>query len=250
MIDMFAPNQAPAAMPFVPPELTNGDGVSAAQSGSREGGMVGYWKKPNGEIIVSQTGANGMRTNATKGLLFLARYRQMKLNGGAGSHNMLTDPYGPMLAQGGIVEFGAAQIIELGWHRKPHPILERQVAAMQAAGVAREDAIRRAMPQLADVSWEDHPCPHCRGRVFNSEGELASHEIMHSDEKRDRRLSDAMSRAMGAASEQGAAMVGPLMDVIRELAEVQRGQAAALTTLQESVGEMARAIAGQASRKG
>jgi hypothetical protein len=197
-----------------------------------------------------QTGQNGMRTNAGKGMLFLSRYPQVKLNGGAGAHNMLTDPYGPMLAAGGVTEFTVAQVLELGWHRRPHPLLERQVAALVQTGLSRDEAIRRVIPQLASATWEDHPCPHCRGRVFNTAAELGNHEIMHADEKRDRRLSDAMSRAMGAASEQGAAMVGPLMDVVRELADVQRAQSAALTALQETMAEMARAVASQIGRKG
>lgn len=201
--------------------------ASAEAGGSLSGsGAQGYWRKTNGDIVFGSYTVNGLRTNSRKKFVALMDYGEFTndLNKRIG-HDPMLDPYRLILERGGIKEFTRAQIVELGWHRKPHHVLQAAIDRLVAQGVSKSDALIAVIPQLAGFERVDVPCPICPGRVFNSDEELSRHEILHKDDVQTRRLGDAITHALqggqAASNETFAPIIKMLADAITSLSVSQ-----------------------------
>lgn len=208
--------------------------IGGTLSGS---GAQGYWRKKDGEITFGAFTVNGMRSYTRKKYLPLMDYPQFTndKNKATGFDPML-DPFRPLLERGGIKEFALPQIVELGWHRKPHRILQAQVDRLVNMGHSAQEALEAVIPQLVGFERVDVPCPLCPGRVFNSDDELSRHEILHKDDVQTRRLGDAITKALSgsqaASNDTLAPIVKMLADAISALSVNQSETTAALANTQ------------------
>jgi hypothetical protein len=195
---------------FTPPAADSGGSLSGA-------GAQGYWKKPDGTIVWGAYTVNGMRSYTRKRFMPLFEYPQFTndLNKRTGFDPM-HDSYRLILERGGIKEFGLAQIVELGWHRKPHRVLQAQIQRLIDRGASEQEAMETVIPQLRGFVRVDVPCLLCPGKVLNSEDELARHEILHKEDVQTRRLSESISQAVTGGQ---AASTEALAPVLRMLAD-------------------------------
>lgn len=167
---------------------------------------MGYWRKPDGHIILSQYGENGTERKLDRGFTRLgARYGTYSSSAIGESK----DPLYPLVAKGGLVEMPAEQIIQLGWHRRPdrnarrsHRLVESLIEqAMQQHGTDRESARLLVMPQLTGHDLTDYLCAACPGRWFTSEGAVLNHEsVMHKDAVQSRSIGMAVAQAQGGSA--------------------------------------------------
>lgn len=218
--------------------------AAADAGGSMNGsGAQGYWRKTDGDIVFGSYTVNGLRTNSRKKFVALMDYGEFTndVNKRIGLDPML-DPYRLILEKGGIKEFTQGQIVELGWHRKPHRVLQAAIDRLVLQGVGKDVALVAVMPQLAGFTRVDVPCPICPGRVFNSDGELSRHEILHKDDVQTRRLGDAITHALAggqtASNETFAPIIKMLADAITQLSVGQaetQANLANMTTLMQRV---------------
>jgi hypothetical protein len=191
-------------------------------------GLTGYWKCQNGEIKFLDSGPNGMQAYTRKRMYLLPEYGNYSLSPKRGWDPM-NDPFKPLLEQGGIKEFSLAQIVELNWHRRPHPVIKRQVDVLVQSGRSEREALDAAMPQLKGYEWEDHTClnPTCRNRLpFNSEGELRQHEVLHREDVRTREQTKAISEAISGIGSASAETMAPALKAIAEVVQSLAAQQA------------------------
>ena len=175
-------------------------------------GKHGYWRRPDGWICIHGMGASELRASIQVGRAPLVAYGEFDMANGRGGWNPQQDPYRWLLEHGGIGELPVDQVLQLGWHRTPHPFLAQQVQQLQRSGVSRDEAIRVVIPQLRGVELEDHPCILCPGRApFNSEANLRSHEIIHREDVRQRELGRSIQDAILAAQAGNTQALLPLL---------------------------------------
>lgn len=222
--------------------------AAADAGGSLNGsGAQIYWRKTDGTIVFGSGTVNGFRVNTRKRFLPLMEYGEFTndVHRRIGWDPML-DPYRPLLERGGIKEFSREQVVELGWHRRPHRILQAQIDRLVAQGVPAAQALVAVIPQLDGFERTDVPCPLCPGRVFNSDDELSRHEILHKDDVQTRRLGDAISKALAggqaASSETFAPIIKMLADAITKLSV---GQAETQANLANMSALIQRAVAAE-----
>ncbi len=202
------------------------DGQGDHPSSRPDIGLNGYWRKADGDIQLLDGGPNGFSVYVRKKWTFLEEYGLYSLTP-TRNWNPMTDPYRPILLKGGIKEFRRAQIVELGWHRKPHPVIQKQIDVLVQAGVEPRKALDVAMPQLEGYEWETYHCPSpsCRGREFNAESELRSHEVLHREDVKTRQLGDAIATAVSSGQAASTETLAPLLkgiaEVVQTLAQAQ-----------------------------
>lgn len=186
-------------------------------------GLNAYWRRADGGIALVDGGPNGMQTYTRKKWTFLGEYGLWSLSR-QGNWDPMNDPYRRILERGGIKEFALDQILELNWHRKPHPVLQRQIDALVTAGVASDVALEAVIPQLKGFERQDFPCPNasCRGRVFNDAASLNAHEIIHKQDVQTRQLGEAITKAtmagQAASAETMAEAIGAIASLVQRLA--------------------------------
>jgi len=187
--------------------------------GNRDGsGMQGYWKKPDGTITFGSYTVNGMRSYTIKGFMPLSQYGQFTTAFDARRRlDPMIDPYRHMLEQGGIKEVTQAQIVELGWHRKPHAVLARAMQRLMEQGYWESEALTTIMPQLKGFERRDVLCQTCPGRVFNSQDELERHEIIHREDVQTRRLGESISSALAGSAQANEPILKMLAEAIQML---------------------------------
>ncbi len=190
----------------------------ADMGGSMGGaGAQGYWRKTDGYISFGSYTVNGMRTYTRKRFIPLMDYPQFTNDKNkATGFDPMTDGFRPLLEHGGIREFGLAQIVELGWHRKPHKILQAAIDRVAATGASPQEALETVIPQLKGFERVDVPCILCKGRVFNSEDELSSHEVLHKDDVQTRRLSDSISQALTGGQAASTEAMAPVLQMLAQ----------------------------------
>jgi hypothetical protein len=183
-------------------------------------GLSGYWKKPNGEIVLLDSGPNGMQAYTRKRWMLLPEYGQWSLSPQRGWQPM-TDPYRKILEFGGIREFTREQIVELHWHTRPHPVLQRKIDVFVQSGMDKRAALDAVIPQLAGYEWEVFRCgnPACRDRAFNSESELRGHEVLHREDVRTREMSNAISTAISGSQAANMESLAPALTAIAEVVQ-------------------------------
>lgn len=192
--------------------------AAADAGGSLSGsGAQGYWRKPDGTITFGAFTVNGLRTLTRKKFMPLYEYPQFTNDPNKAMRwDPMHDPYRLMLEAGGIKEFGLEQIVELGWHRKPHRVLQAQIDKLRATGVSAQEALETVIPQLRGFTRTDVPCPLCPGRVFNSEEELSSHDILHKEDVQTRRLGDAISKALTGGQAASTEAMAPVLQMLAQ----------------------------------
>lgn len=205
-------------------------------------GAQGYWRKTDGTIVFGSFTTNGFRVNTRKRFMPLMEYGEFTndLNKRIGLDPML-DPYRLILEKGGIKEFTREQIVELGWHRKPHRVLQAQIDRLVAQGVPHEQALVAVIPQLAGFERTDVPCAICPGRVFNSEDELKRHEILHKDDVQTRRLGDAITQALAGGQ---AASTETFAPIVKMLAEAIQALSVSQAEMQANLANVASLVKG------
>lgn len=188
---------------------------------------LGYWRKPDGYIILSQYGENGTEKKLDRGFERLGSKYGSYASAGTRTWHPSQDPLYPLVAKGGIVEMPAKQIRELGWHRPPdraakasHRTLEAQIQrVMQERVLPREEALLVVAPQLRGVDLTDYSCAACPGRWFPSEAAMLAHEsVVHRDAVQSRSIGNAVAAAQ--AGQSGAADQTALLQIIAQQGEL------------------------------
>lgn len=219
---------------FQAPELAPSDGRSGI---GQDSSVFSYWKRPDGSIVVDQFSSNSTTPNTLRQWRKL-NYGDFEYSGRTGNWTPRIDPFRSLLEAGGIVEFEAAQIIELNWHRRPHPVLERAIGLLVGRGSSREKAILTLMPQLETTELETHRCGFCMDRVFNYDRDLRRHEIvMHRDEVRGREITRAVT---GAVTENTDGKTSAMEPLLRMLAEAAVQNASIMPALQKLLEQKAK----------
>ncbi|MDQ1307674.1 MAG: hypothetical protein QG671_3507 [Actinomycetota bacterium] len=167
------------------------------------GGHLMYWKKPervdeggnpmadSGWVVVGQSSETEYVRQSEKGMRPLSRYGHFNHENPRIGWTVAQDPYRQILQRDGAHEFPAAQIVELGWHRRP-PI----------PGLT--------FPQLAGVEIEDIQCPICH-KWFMNQACYEKHErVAHADIAGQQALSRSLAKAQETVQ-------APLADVLRAL---------------------------------
>ena len=124
-------------------------------------GLHGYYRKPNGWIVVASTTSSNRQDYEYKGFTFLSRYGQFKNDGDAGGQTLKAvdakgQPWNPiseqwrlLFQQGGAKEFAVDQIIAYHWHLSPP---YREIV----------------FPQLTSITVTDYFCPECDRGIFSA----------------------------------------------------------------------------------
>lgn len=185
---------------------------------------VGYWRcrddrMPRGRITLLQYGRNAVeRQDRESDYEQLRRYGQYKPNDKAGAWQPWRDPFLAIVQRGGLKEFDAYQLVELGWHRRPgrnayqsHREVWRLIEAEQARGLDEREAVRAVLPQLAEHEFADVPCELCPGKTFSALSQAAAvalkhrHDsIVHKEEVRSRETREAIAAAISESGSQNA----------------------------------------------
>ena len=217
-------------------------------SADREGekgdiGLNAYWRRADGGIALVDGGPNGMQVYPKKKWTYLGEYGQWSLTR-QGNWDPMNNPYQKILERGGVKEFSLDQIVELNWHRKPHPVLKRQMDALITAGVTEEAAFVAVMPQLKGFTREDFLCPNssCRGRVFNTQGDLNAHEIIHKQDVQTRQLGEAITKATMAGQ---AASAETMSEALSAIAQVVQSLAVSQQDMQKNFAALLANVAKQ-----
>lgn len=171
---------------------------------------LGYWRIPDDRmtdtgfrITILQYGANS-NERTERGHEKIPRYGTYKANDSMGQWRPWTDPYLAIVQRGGIREFDAQQIIDLGWQWRPtrqakdsHKQLWKAVDAAMAGGLSETDAIYAVMPQLRGRDLTAYLCEFCPGRKFPSSASLHSHQAnRHEANVRSKEIQNAITGAM------------------------------------------------------
>lgn len=134
-------------------------------------GHHGYYRKPDGWIVVASTSPSNRSDYEYKGFRFLPRYGQFVYGTHGGQPrerdargipwNPADEPWRLFFQKGGAKEFSIEQIIAYRWHLRP-PYREIE------------------FPQLKGVEIHDLPCPEC-DTAFSSTvlSEAVSHLRTH-----------------------------------------------------------------------
>lgn len=203
---------------------------------------MGYWRKPDGHIILSQYGENGTEKKLDRGFERLgAKY------GSYASSMMgtLKDPLLPLVLAGGLVELPAEQIKLLGWHRAPDRAAKRSHrevdtlvrAAMAQHGVGREEALLLVMPQLRGYDLADYDCAACPGRHFPTEAaKLAHTTVMHKEAIQSESIGKAVAAAQQGNGGGGSGDTAALLQIIAQQGDVIAGMKAQLDALTSDAG--------------
>lgn len=200
-------------------------------------GSVGYWRvrddrMTRGRITLLPYGRNaGERQDREQDYVQLRRYGSYKSNDAPGSWQPWRDPFLAIIQRGGIVEFDAQQIKDLGWHRRPvrnayqsHRELWAKIDALMATGLSEREAIDQVMPALAGVIFEDAPCELCPGKIFSSLALKHRHDsIVHKEEVRSRETREAIAQAISESGGQNADLLSAITQAIQALAANQTG---------------------------
>ena len=195
---------------------------------------LGYWRKPNGHIILAQYGENGTEKKLDRGFERLGQQYGSYASAGSRTWNPANDPLYPLVVKGGLRELPGEQIKLLGWHRPPdrtakasHRAVEEMVQRVVAERrCERGEAVLAVMPQLVGLDLDDYVCAACPGRWFPTEAAMLAHEsVMHKDA--------VQSRSIGSAVAQAQARQGP---------PVSDASTDALLTLIANQGEMIAAM--------
>lgn len=208
---------------------------------------LGYWRKPDGHIILAQYGENGTEKKLDRGFQRLGHQYGSFASAGTRTWTPSTDPLYPLVAKGGIREIPGDQLKLLGWHRKPdrnarasHRTVEALVERQMAAGLSREKALLAVMPQLASVDLTDYDCAACPGRLFPTEAAKIAHtSVVHKEAIQ----SESIGKAVAAAQSGGgsnADLVAALTDALKGLAPASGGgdSSEALLSIIEQQGEV------------
>ncbi len=124
-------------------------------------GKHGYYRKPNGWIVVAATTPTNRSDYEYKGFTFLPQYgeftngtnvlgaKQLEQDDRGTPWNPAVEPWRLILQRGGAEEFPVEQVIAYRWHLRP-PYREAE------------------FPQLKDVGITNYFCPECEKGVFAS----------------------------------------------------------------------------------
>lgn len=165
---------------------------------------LGYWRKPNGHIILAQYGENGTEKKLDRGFERLGSKYGSYASAGTRTWNPATDPLYPLVAKGGLREMPGEQIKLLGWHRPPdrtakasHRAVEEMVQRVVAERrCERIEGVLTVMPQLLGMDLSDYVCAACPGRWFPTEAAMLAHEsVMHKDAVQSRSIGSAVAQA-------------------------------------------------------
>ena len=227
------------------------------RAGTMSGDEAAYWKKPAddpsepGFVTVLQIGKNTMDRFYMNWQPLVQKYGAFNLAQGKGSKEqpgwrVESDPFLRIVHKvGGLSEFPAAQIIKLGWHRRPmrasyqtHKFIWQQVDQRIEAGMDEDAAIRAVFPQLEGLPLETWTCEFCPDRRFNEHVHLQKHEsVQHKDQVQARETRNAIATALrdgqsgsGQLTETMALLMG---EVAKSNAETQQ---ALLAFLRQSAG--------------
>lgn len=213
---------------FTPPPMSAPDERAGSMPGTN--GTHGYWRKLDGWICVRGMGAAEMRAGVTVGRAPLMQYGEFDTANGRGGWDTTRDPYRQILERGGIGEFPLSQILELNWHRRPHPILAARCQELvRLRSLTAEEALAEVIPQLRGFHREDFPCVMCPGRQpFNGEADLLRHEIMHQEDVRQRQLGRSIQDAILAAQAGNTAALVPLLQQFAQSSQAVQETLAAL----------------------
>lgn len=189
---------------------------------------MGYWRKPDGWVTLSQYGDNGTEKKLDREFVRLGKYGTYSSSAIARDK----DPLLPLVLKGGLCELPAEQVKNLGWHRAPDRTAKRShrevhamvQAVMQRQGCSHEEAVVAVMPQLAGVDLKDWECVPCKGRWFPTQGAFENHTtVMHREALQSESIGKAVAAAHGAATGASAsneallALIAQQGDVIAEL---------------------------------
>lgn len=189
---------------------------------------MGYWRKPDGWVILSQYGDNGTEKKLDRDFVRLGKYGTYSSSAIAQDK----DPLLPLVLKDGLRELPAEQIKNLGWHRVPDRTAKRShrevhamvQATMQRQGCSREEAVAVVMPQTQGYDMTDHHCVPCNNRPFPTSAALQNHTtVMHKDALQSESIGKAVAAAHGAATGASAsneallALIAQQGDVIAEL---------------------------------
>lgn len=186
-------------------------------------------RMPRGRIVLLQNGMNAMEMIQYRDRQALSRY------GGYHGANQIndwqrTDPFLGIVQRGGIHEFDAEQILELGWHFEPgdgaggaHRFLWARIWPRIDAGESREEAVCAVMPQLEGHDLADYPCALCPGRHFiRAEHRDAHRSVMHKENVQTEGTRDAVAAALATSGSN----MGDLVSAITLLVEQMAAQRA------------------------
>lgn len=209
---------------------------------------MGYWKKPDGHVILSQYGDNGTEKKLDREFVRLGKYGSYA----SAAIANLKDPLLPLVLAGGLQELPPDQIKLLGWHRVPDRAAKRShrevdalvQAAMATRGISREEAVLVVMPQLVGFDLTEYTCVSHPGRYFPTEGAKRDHDsVMHKESLQAEATGKAVAAAQGGAAQAAAASsatTDALVALIAQQGEViaqMRQQLADLTTGASGTGE-------------
>lgn len=185
---------------------------------------MGYWRKPDGHVILAHYGENGTEKKLDRGFVRLGmQYGQYSSSAMAD----LKDPFYGILARGGLKEFPAEQIKLLGWHRpadrnskRSHRLVSELVERAMNAGLSRDEALVEVMPQLEGHDLTDYTCAACPGRWFPHKAAALNHEaVMHKDAVQSRSIGEAVAHAQTGNGGGGTSDAG--MDALLQMVATQ-----------------------------
>jgi hypothetical protein len=184
------------------------------------GGLHAYWRKPDGDIVISGMGPHEVQAALESDFTLLKNYGKFPIvpsRKGAWEPNF--DPYYLILSLGGIKEFSLDQVYQHRWHLRPHPVLAAQIKELTDKGLDDRDALETVIPQLKGQDWKAVYCPHCPSRIFNNEHQLGKHEIIHKAEKTQRQMGETIAEALAAAQTGNMATLGPILETMAKSQE-------------------------------
>lgn len=197
---------------------------------------LGYWRiadnrMTRGRITLLPYGHNSME-RIERGYLALRRYGTYKSDGGASAWKPGNDPFLGIVQAGGLAEFDAQQLIDLGWYRKPgrnakssHLEVWKKVTAAMEQGLSQEDAVLKVMPQLEGRDLGEYQCELCPDRVFASRTLLRRHESMsHPEDVRSREIRDSVAGAIRESGSNQTSVIDAIEALVKQMA-MQQAQA-------------------------
>lgn len=202
---------------------------------------LGYWRIPDdrmsrGRITTLLYGQNALERLERGDGIQLRRYGTYRSDGPTGSWHPWMDPFLAIVQKGGLHEFDAQQIIDLGWHRPPkrnakdsHKIVWKPVQALIDLGTDQDEAVRTIMPQLKGRDLKDYACEFCPNRVpFSELAHLKNHEsLMHKDHVLSRGIQEAIVNAQKETGSGQGEIVNAILELVKQMAASQPASASA-----------------------
>lgn len=163
-------------------------------------------RMPRGRITLMQNGQN-----ATERVMY-RDYQLLRQYGGyhGASHPadwQRNDVYLGIIADGGIGEFDAEQILDMTWHYRPgrnasesHRLIWRAIDRLTAQGMLEADAVYAVMPQIEGHDLTVQTCEKCGPEKRFRDAEAVRHHraVMHKDDVQTLGTRDAIASAIQA----------------------------------------------------